>query len=167
MKKLKIALLTIVYLVTINVVIAQSNHTKEIEAPKWEDYVSEKYHHPRSDFKRKSTYWEMASGFILTDLIITAPIGIPLIAHSFSKLKNISYSDRKKKFEQGLIFANSIDDPQLKQEFYKTLLKDCKLSERKKQKLAKKQQKQIERDKRKAQKEQEKANKLKEISQKI
>ncbi len=123
--------------------------TDETIPPKWEDYVHEKYFNPRSDFKRKTAYLEMASGFILTDLIITAPIGIPLIYHSATKIKNISYGERKAQFEQGLKVAETIQDTELKKAYYKTLIKDCKLSERKKIKLAKKRAKREEKEKRK------------------
>ena len=111
------------------------------EPPKWEDYLPEKYHNPRGDFKRKTAYTEMALGFILTDFIITAPIGVPLIVHSGSKIKHLSNYEKKKKFEKGLVYADSIKDPELKKEYYQTLVKDCKLSERKKRSLAKKKEK--------------------------
>lgn len=123
--------------------------TDEIIPPKWEDYVHEKYFNPRTDFKRTTAYLEMASGFFLTDLIITAPIGIPLIYHSATKIKNISYGERKAQFEQGLKVAETIQDEELKQAYYKTLIKDCKLSERKKRKLAKKRAKRAEKEKHK------------------
>ncbi len=123
--------------------------TDEIIPPKWEDYVHEKYFNPRTDFKRTTAYLEMAGGFFLTDLIITAPIGIPLIYHSATKIKNISYGERKAQFEQGLKVAETIQDEELKQAYYKTLIKDCKLSERKKRKLAKKRAKRAEKEKHK------------------
>lgn len=126
---------------------ATKENTNDIEAPKWEDYVHEKYFNPRTDFKRKTAYFEMASGFFLTDLIFTAPIGIPLIYHSATKIKNISYGERKAQFEQGLKVAETIDDKELKKAYYKTLIKDCKLSERKKRKLAKKRAKRAEKEK--------------------
>ena len=119
----------------------------EIVPPKWEDYVHEKYYNPRTDFKRKTAYFEMACGFVLTDFLITAPIGIPLIYHSATKIKNISYGERKAQFEQGLKSAETIEDKKLKKAYYKTLIKDCKLSERKKRKLAKKRAKRAEKEK--------------------
>lgn len=131
-------------------------YASDIEAPKWEDYVHEKYFNPRTDFKRKTAYFEMACGFVLTDLIITAPIGIPLIYHSATKIKNISYGERKAQFEQGLKVAETIKDEELKKAYYKTLIKDCKLSERKKRKLAKKRAKRAEKEKLEQEKKREK-----------
>ena len=69
----------------------------------------------------------MAGGFFLTDLIITAPIGIPLIYHSATKIKNISYGERKAQFEQGLKVAETIQDEELKQAYYKTLINEAKI----------------------------------------
>ena len=101
----------------------------------------------------------MSIGILLTDLIITAPIGIPLLCHSVTKLKHISYSDRKEKFEAGLEVAETIENPEIKQKYYKKLLKKCKLSEAKKKKLAKKRAKKEAKAKEKAQKELEKLQK--------
>lgn len=146
-KKIAICLL-IIFTLPISFVFANEiQKENNIEAPKWEDYVHEKYFNPRTDFKRKTAYWEMAGGFFLTDLIITAPIGIPLIYHSATKIKNISYGERKTQFEQGLKVAETIKDEELKKAYYKTLIKDCKLSERKKKKLAKKRAKRAEKEK--------------------
>lgn len=138
---------------------AEKINTSNVEPPKWEDYLPEKYHNPRGDFKRKTAYGEMALGFILTDFIITAPIGIPLLVHSGSKIKHLSNYEKKKKFERGLVFAESIKDPKLKEEYYQTLIKDCKLSERKKNRLAKKKEKEKLKELKKKQKEQEKQSK--------
>ena len=71
--------------------------TENVEAPKWEDYVPEKYHNPRGDFRRGSAISELVVGIVLTDLILTAPIGIPMICHGASKFKHVSYNDRKEK----------------------------------------------------------------------
>lgn len=67
------------------------------------------------------------SVFFLTDLIITCPIGIPMIVHSTTKLKNRGYYERKVKFEEGLAEAEKITDPVEKQKYYDRLIKDCKL----------------------------------------
>lgn len=123
-----------------------------VEAPRWEDYVPAKYQNPRDDFRRGSAIAEMVVGIVLTDLLITAPIGIPLICHSTTKLKNISYSEKKEFFEEGLKLAETIKDNEEKQKYYKKLLKKCRFSEAKKKKLAKKNAK----AKEKAQKELEK-----------
>ena len=130
-----------------------------VEAPKWEDYVPEKYQNPRNDFRRGSAIAEMVAGIVLTDLIFTAPIGIPMICHSATKLKHISYSDRKEKFEEGLEFAETIKDSKEKQKYYKKLLKKCKFTEAKKEKLAQKRAKKEAKAKAKAQKELEKLQK--------
>lgn len=127
-----------------------------VEAPKWEDYVPEKYQNPRDDFRRGSAIAEMAVGILLTDLIITSPIGVPMLCHSVTKLKHISYLDRKEKFEEGLEFAETIKDTKEKQKYYKKLLKKCKFTESKKEKLAKKRAKKEAKAKEKAQKELEK-----------
>lgn len=129
--------------------LAVEENSQEVEAPKWEDYVPDKYINPRTDFKRKTAYWEMAGGFFLTDLILTAPIGIPMIVHSATKVKNISYGEKKVQFEQGLKVAETIQDPALKKAYYKTLLKDCKMKESKKKRLANKRAKALEKQLRK------------------
>ena len=130
-----------------------------VETPKWEDYVPEKYQNPRDDFRRGSAISELIVGIVLTDFIITAPVGIPMIYHSSTKLKNISYSDKKERFEEGLNFAKTIKTQEEKQEYYKKLLKKCKMSETKKKKLAKKRAKKEAKAKEKAQKELEKLQK--------
>lgn len=130
-----------------------------VEAPKWEDYVPEKYQNPRDDFRRGSAIAELIVGIVLTDLIITAPVGIPMICHSATKIKHVSYSDKKALFEEGLEVAKTIKTPEEKQQYYKKLLKKCKLSETKKKKLAKKRAKKEAKAKEKAQKELEKLQK--------
>lgn len=118
----------------------------DVEAPKWEDYVPEKYYNPRDDFRRGSAISELVVGIVLTDLILTAPIGIPMICHGASKFKHVSYSDRKVNFEMGLIEAKKITDPNDKRLYYKKLLKQCKLKESQKEKLAKKRAKKAEKE---------------------
>ena len=80
----------------------------KVEPPKWEDYVPEKYQEPREDFSRGAAITEMIFGIVLTDLLITAPVGIPMIVHSSTKFKNISYSEKKEIFFEGLEEANNI-----------------------------------------------------------
>ena len=126
--------------------------TENVEAPKWEDYVPEKYHNPRGDFRRGSAISELVVGIVLTDLILTAPIGIPMICHGASKFKHVSYNDRKEKFEMGLIEAKNITDPNDKKLYYKKLLKQCKLKESQKEKLAKKRAKKAKKEAKKAEK---------------
>lgn len=130
-----------------------------VETPKWEDYVPEKYQNPRDDFRRGSAIAELIVGIVLTDLIITAPVGIPMICHSTTKIKHVSYSDKKELFEEGLEVAKTIKTPEEKQQYYKKLLKKCKMSESKKKNLAKKRAKKEAKAKEKAQKELEKLQK--------
>ena len=69
--------------------------TATVNVPKWEDYVPEAYQNPRSDFNKGKSIAELSAGIVLTDLLITAPIGIPMMVHGTTKLKNISYSKKK------------------------------------------------------------------------
>ena len=107
-------------------------------APKWEDYIPEKYQNPRQDFSKGSSIAELSVGVVLTELIVTAPIGVPLICHSTTKLKHIYTAKKKVKFEEGLRHAQTIQDPAEREEYYKQLLKKCNMTEAKRQKLAKK-----------------------------
>ena len=105
-----------------------------VQAPKWEEYVPDKYRNPRTDFSRGKSIAELSVGIALTDLLITAPIGIPMICHSSTKLKNLSYADKKIIFEEGLLEAEKITNPQEKQLYYNKLLRKCKFSEKTRQK---------------------------------
>ncbi len=113
---------------------------QEVTAPKWEEYVPYKYQNPR-DFSRGKSIGELSTGIFLTELIITAPVGIPMIVHSTTKLKNKSYYDKKIKFEQGLAEADKITDPAEKELYYKQLLKECNMSEERRAKQLKKMEK--------------------------
>ena len=99
------------------------------DAPLWTDYVPSKYENPRTDFKKNSAVKEIIWGGVLTDLIITSPIGIPMICHGTTKLKNASYAEKKVKFFNGLEEAKNIPEAQ-KAEFYKNLLKSCKMTKK-------------------------------------
>lgn len=101
------------------------------DAPRWEDYVPEKYQNPRTDFKRGNAIAELTAGIILTDLLITAPVGVPMICHSATKLKNISYAKKKVKFFDGLSTAETIENPAERRAFYRDLINDCHLKKRK------------------------------------
>ena len=103
------------------------------KAPVWEEYVPYKYQNPRSFPKRGKHIAELSVGIFLTDLLITAPIGIPMICHATTKLKNQGWYERKQKFEKGLIEAEKISDPKEKEAYYAKLLKECKLTEEKRQ----------------------------------
>ena len=110
---------------------------KEIVEPKWEDYVPKKYLSPRYDFRRGSSVVELVSGIVLTDLIFTAPIGIPMIYHSSTKLKNLSYAKKKIIFDEGIRVGSSIKDPQEKYNHYRKLLKKCDFTAERALKVAK------------------------------
>ena len=107
-------------------------------APRWEDYVPDKYQNPRTDFTRGGSIAELSVGILLTDLIITCPIGIPMICHSSTKLKHIGYCEKKQIFEDGLKKAQKISDPEEREEYYQEMLKKCKFTEKDRLKLAKK-----------------------------
>ena len=109
-----------------------------VQAPKWEDYVPAKYRNPRTDFSKGKSIAELSVGIALTDLLITSPIGIPMICHSATKLKNLSYANKKIIFEEGLIEAEKITNPQEKQLYYNKLLTKCKFSEKTRQKQLRK-----------------------------
>ena len=100
------------------------------DAPVWGDYVPQKYENPRTDFKRGNAIAEMIAGVVLTDLLITAPIGVPMICHSATKLKNISYAKKKVKFENGLMEAESIIYPDEREEYYEQLINNLHLKKR-------------------------------------
>ena len=98
-----------------------------VQPPVWENYVPKKYQEPRSFPNKGKNIAEMSVGVVLTDLLITAPIGIPMICHSATKMKNQTWYKRKIKFEEGLKQAESIKNPQERQVYYDNLLKECKM----------------------------------------
>lgn len=98
-------------------------------APRWTDYVPEKYENPRTDFKKGTAIAELTVGIILTDLLLTAPIGIPMICHSTTKLKNIGYTKKKAKYFEGLDEAKNIPTTE-QDEYYTNLLKKCKMKKK-------------------------------------
>lgn len=111
------------------------------KAPVWEEYVPFKYQNPRPFPKRGKHIAELSAGIFLTDLLITAPIGIPMICHAVTKLKNQGWYERKQKFEKGLIEAEKISNPKEKEAYYAKLLKECKLTEEKRQEQLKRMEK--------------------------
>lgn len=98
-----------------------------VQPPVWENYVPEKYQKPRPFPNKGKNIAEMSVGVVLTDLLITAPIGIPMICHSATKMKNQTWYNRKIKFEKGLKQAETIQNPQERQVYYDNLLKECKM----------------------------------------
>ena len=111
-----------------------------VVVPKWEDYVPEKYQNPRN-FTRGKSIAELSVGIVLTDLLITAPIGVPMIVHSSTKLKNRGYYEKKIKFEEGLAEAEKITNPVERQLYYDKLIQDCRFKEKYVKQAAKKQAK--------------------------
>lgn len=107
------------------------SNTENMVIPKWEDYVPKKYQNPRTDFTKKSGTTELIWGIVLTDLLVTAPIGIPMICHGTTKCHHVSYLEKKEKFENGLAYAETIKSPQERQEYYNKLIKECGLKKQK------------------------------------
>ena len=99
-------------------------------APRWTDYVPAKYQNPRTDFRRGKAIGELVTGIVLTDLIITCPIGIPMICHSTTKLKNLSYAEKKDKFFDGLEEARNMSTEE-QEKYYNKLIKECDLKKQK------------------------------------
>ena len=101
------------------------------DAPKWIEYVPAKYQNPRTDFKKGAAIGELTAGIVLTDLIITSPIGVPMVCHATTKLKNIGWADKKEKFFKGLEEAKNITDDNERAAYYKDLRYKCKMTDRK------------------------------------
>ncbi len=121
---------------------AEALTLEDVQAPVWEEYVPSKYQNPRSFPNRGKNIAELSVGILLTDLLITAPIGIPMITHSTTKLKNQGWYEKKEIYKAGLIEAEEITDPQAKKAYYENLKKRCKLTEDKRQKQLKRLKKQ-------------------------
>ena len=117
MKKFLVSMLILSFAIMQPAVFAVEDIQQAVP-PKWEDWVPEKYQNPRTDFSRGSSIAELSVGIFLTDLLITAPIGIPMICHGTTKIKNVSYSEKKEKFEKGLAFAQTIESQEERQQYY-------------------------------------------------
>lgn len=141
MKKQIISLLIISTFVFSPIAIADINTSNDVKAPVWEEYVPKKYQNPRQFPSKGKNIAELSVGIVLTDLLITAPVGIPMICHSTTKMKNQGWYEKKLVFESGLKEAETITNPKEKQEYYDNLLKKCKMTEKKHQKQLKKMQK--------------------------
>ena len=122
------------------------------DAPVWEDYVAPKYRNPRHDFTRKSAISELVTGIVLTDLIITSPIGIPMIVHGTTKVKMVSYNNRKNIFDEEIAKAQLIEDDGARKAAYQATLKKCNLKESTRIHYAKKAAKQKAKEEKKNQK---------------
>ena len=111
------------------------------DAPKWEEYVAPKYRNPRTDFSRAASITELAIGGLLTSLILTAPIGIPMVIHGTTKVKMVSYANRKRILDEEIAKAKLIEDQEERAEAYKKILKRCNLKESTRQHYAEKEAK--------------------------
>ena len=139
MKKfLIIGLMTAIMFAPMTVAATYSENVTEVKAPVWEEYVPEKYQNPRQFPSKGKNITELSVGIVLTDLLITSPIGIPMICHATTKMKNQGWYEKKLIFEKGLQEAENISDPAQKQAYYNKLLKKCKMTEKKHKKQMKK-----------------------------
>lgn len=118
--------------------ITDTTSPSDVKAPVWEEYVPKKYQNPRSFPSKGKNIAELSVGIVLTDLLLTAPIGIPMICHASTKMKNQGWYEKKAIFENGLKEAENISDPAEKQAYYDSLLKKCKMTEKKHKKQMKK-----------------------------
>ena len=150
MKKIFTLILALFFMNT-NFVLAIENTVSadEVKAPDWEEYVPHKYQNPRSFPNRGKNIAELSVGIVLTDLLLTAPIGIPMICHATTKIKNQGWYEKKIIFENGLKEAEHISNPAEKQAYYKKLLKKCKMTEEKHQKQLKRLEKQRKKEEKK------------------
>lgn len=158
-KKLALFIMLSMLLPNLSVFAETSDNSTEVVAPKWEDYIPTKYQNPRK-FSRGKTIGELATGIVLTELLITAPVGVPMIVHSTTKMKNINYYNKKIKFENGLAEAEKIQNPKDKELYYQNLLNDCDMTVEDKVKQEKKQSKIDKKLAKKEAKEQKKQEKL-------
>lgn len=122
--------------------VSETTTTQEVKAPVWEEYVPEKYQNPRTFPNRGKNIAELSVGIVLTDLLITAPVGIPMVCHATTKMKNQGWYEKKAIFEKGLQEAETISNPNEKQAYYDKLLKQCRMTDKKHQKQMKKLEKQ-------------------------
>ena len=116
----------------------QIGTVKHDDAPVWDEYVAPKYRNPRSDFSRKASISELATGVLLTELIITAPIGIPMVVHGTTRVKMVSYNNRKNIFDREIEKAQYIVDDNERAKAYKNILQQCHLKESTRQHYLKK-----------------------------
>ena len=122
--------------------ITDTTSPSDVKAPVWEEYVPKKYQNPRSFPSKGKNIAELSVGIVLTDLLITAPVGIPMVCHATTKMKNQGWYEKKAIFENGLKEAENISDPAEKQAYYDNLLKKCKMTEKKHKKQMEKLEKQ-------------------------
>ena len=144
MKKQISILLAMVILASAPMAMAITDTTSpsDVKAPVWEEYVPKKYQNPRSFPSKGKNIAELSVGIVLTDLLITAPVGIPMVCHATTKMKNQGLYEKKAIYENGLKEAENISDPAEKQAYYDNLLKKCKMTEKKHKKQMEKLEKQ-------------------------
>ena len=118
MKKQIASLLIVSILAFSQAAIAENITNNDVKAPVWEEYVPKKYQNPRQFPSRGKNIAELTVGIVLTDLLITAPVGIPMICHSTTKMKNQGWYEKKLIFENGLKEAETISNPEQKQLYY-------------------------------------------------
>ena len=120
----------------------------QVEQPKWEDYVPEKYQNPNEDRLRTGMFVQVILGTGLTVFILPSPWSIPMLCRGITNIKHVSYYNKKEKFMVGLNEAEKIDDPKEREIYYKKLLKSCNLKENKRVKKEEKENKKLEKIKR-------------------
>ena len=143
MKKYLLLLILCAFVSTTPMAIAiEGNVTNDVKAPVWEEYVPTKYQNPKTFPNRGKNIAELSVGIVLTDLLITSPIGIPMVCHATTKMKNQGWYEKKIKCEKGLQDAENISNPAEKQAYYNNLLRECRMTDKKHQKQMKKIEKQ-------------------------
>ncbi len=94
-------------------------------APRWTDYVPQKYQNPRTDYSKKTAITQIVVG------TLAIPFTIPFLCMGTTKLKNISYAEKKQMFFNGLNQA-AMMTPQQQQQYYPQLLQQCGLTKKQK-----------------------------------
>ena len=141
MKKNLILLLAISIFSLNNVVFATEALTSDVvhdDAPKWEEYVAPKYRNPHATCEKDPAVKQLVWGVVLTELIITCPIGIPMTISGTKKVKMLSYENRKKIFDEEISKAQLIQDDAQRKAEYKRILSKCHLKESTRRHYAKK-----------------------------
>ncbi len=156
MKKILSLILALFFVSSNSMVLAIEDTVEEVKAPVWEEYVPKKYQNPRTFPNRGKNIAELSVGIVLIDLLLTAPIGIPMTCHATTKMKNQGWYEKKIIFENGLKEAENIKDPVAKKAYYDKLLKKCKMTDKKHQKQLKKLEKQRKKEAKKLAKEEKK-----------
>ena len=96
-----------------------------------------KYQEPRSFPRRGKNIAELSVGIVLTDLLVTAPIGIPMTVHATTKLKNQGWYEKKQIYTAGLEEAKTITNTEEKKAYYENLKVKCGFTEKRRKKRLK------------------------------